>query len=105
MIILVQTKESILTIIKRNQGKIKSFGVKKLGLFGSFAREEQNVESDLDLLVDFEKGRKTFDNFINLSFFLEDLMNRPIELITPESLSPYLKPHILKDIEYVTFSS
>jgi len=102
---MIQTKANILTIIRKNQDKLRSFGVKKLGLFGSFIREEQNSESDLDLLVEFEKGKKTFDNFINLSFFLENLINRQIELVTAESLSPYLKPHILQEIEYVIFSS
>ena len=101
---MIQTKANILTIIRKNQDKIRSFGVKKLGLFGSFVRDEQKSESDLDLLVEFEKGKKTFDNFINLSFFLENLINRQIELVTAESLGPYLKPHILQEIEYVTSS-
>jgi predicted nucleotidyltransferase len=47
------------------------------------------------------RGKKNFRNFIHLAFFLEDLLNRKVELVTPESLSPYLKPNILKEIEYV----
>ena len=77
--------------------------MKKLGLFGSFVREEQGVESDVDLLVEFEPGKKTFDNFIQLSFFLEDLFKRRVELVTSESLSPYIGPHIMNEVEYVTF--
>jgi predicted nucleotidyltransferase len=99
------TKKKVLTIIQDNQDKIKTFGVKKLGLFGSFARQEQNVKSDVDLLVEFEQGKKTFDNFIQLSFLLEDLFNRRVELVTPEALNPYIGPHILKEVEYVSFSS
>ena len=101
----VQTKEKALSLIAENRDRITTLGVKRLGLFGSFARGEQRAESDVDLLVEFDKGKKTFDNFIQLSFFLEDLLKRHIELVTPESLSPYLRPHIMKEIEYVTFTS
>ena len=62
--VTVETKKEILQVIQANQEKIKALGVKKLGLFGSFAREEHTDNSDVDLLVEFEPGRKTFDNFI-----------------------------------------
>lgn len=100
---MVQTKENILTILKRNEDRIKTFGVKRLGLFGSFVRKDSNDESDVDFLVEFEKDKKTFDNFIHLSFFLEELMKRRIELVTHESLSPYFKPYINEEVEYVVF--
>ena len=76
----------------------------KLGLFGSFVRGEQNSGSDIDLLVEFEIGEKNFDNFMQLSFFLEELLGRPVELVTLESLSPYIRPHIMREVEYITFS-
>ncbi len=98
----VQTKEKAVSLIKEHQDRIKALGVKKLGLFGSFVRGEQGVKSDLDLLVEFEQGKKTFDNFMQLSFFLEDLFKRRVELVTPESLSPYIGPHIMNEVEYVT---
>jgi len=101
---MIKTKSEIFLLIKKNQSKIKTFGVKKLGLFGSFCRQEQNSDSDVDILVDFEGDKKTFDNFINLSFFLEELMSRKIELVTPESISPYFKSAILSEVEYVSFN-
>jgi predicted nucleotidyltransferase len=55
--------------------QIRAFGVKRLGVIGSFVREPQDGESDVHILVEFEPGRKTFDNFIHLDFFLEDLFN------------------------------
>jgi len=97
----VQTKESVLSLILEHRDKIKALGVKRLGLFGSFVRREEGAASDVDLLVEFEQGRKTFDNFIQLSFLLEDLLKRRVELVTPESLSPYIGPHILREVEYV----
>ena len=65
---------------------------------------KQNDKSDIDLIVEFEKEKKTYNNFINLTYFLEDLFKRKVELITPESISKYIKPHILKTTEYVSIS-
>ena len=97
----IQTKQKAISIIEKYQQRIKALGVKRLGLFGSFAREEQDLESDIDLLVEFDQGKKTFDNFMQLSFLLEDLFGRRVELVTPESLSPYIGPHIMNEVEYV----
>lgn len=101
----VQTKQDVLTILKENHNKIKTFGVKKLGLFGSFTRGEQQGDSDIDLLVEFELDQKTFDNFIHLSFLLEDLLKRRIELVTADSLSPYIRPYVITEVEYVPLST
>lgn len=98
---MIKNKQDILSAIKKSQNEIETFGVKKLGLFGSFAKKEQDLESDINLLVEFEQGKKTFDNFIHLSFLLENLLEHHIELVTSESLSPYIKPHIMKEVEYV----
>ncbi len=97
------TKKKALSLIEEHKERIKALGVKRLGLFGSFARGEQCEESDVDFLVEFEPGKKTFDNFIRLSFFLEDLLKRRVELVTPEALSPYIGPHIMSEVEYVAF--
>ncbi|MHC4645549.1 MAG: nucleotidyltransferase family protein [Planctomycetota bacterium] len=102
---MIRAKEDILSIIKKNRAEIESFGVKKLGLFGSFARREQGAESDIDLIAEFEEDKKTFDNFIRLGFLLEDLLGRRVELVTVEALSPHIKPYIMKEVEYVTFGS
>lgn len=82
--------------------KLKKFGVKRCGLFGSFLRDRQNLQSDIDLLVEFEMGKKTYDNYIHLAFFLEELFGRSVDLVTPESLSPYIGPHILREVEYAS---
>jgi predicted nucleotidyltransferase len=98
----VQTKEKALSLIIEHQDRIKALGVKRLGLFGSFVREEQGPASDVDVLVEFEQDRKTFDNFIQLAFFLEDLFKRRVELVTAESFSPHIGPFIMSEVEYVT---
>jgi predicted nucleotidyltransferase len=96
-----QTKQVVLATIQKNRDIIKTLGVKKLGLFGSFVRGEHSDQSDIDLLVEFEPDQKNFDNFMQLSFLLEDLLKRPVELVTPESLSPYIRPHVINEVEDV----
>lgn len=99
----IHTKEELLHKLAENKSKIKSYGVKDLNLFGSFVRDEGiREESDIDLLVDFEEGKKTYDNFIELNFFLEDITGRKVELLTRQSLSKFIGPHILKQLEHVS---
>lgn len=100
-----ETKERILSLIRERRERIRALGVNRIGLFGSFARGQQHAESDVDVLVEFEPGRKTFDSFIQLAFFLEEVLERPVELVTPESLSPYIGPHIVNEVEYVALGS
>ena len=97
-----KTKRDIVSVIQENRDKIKALGVRKLGLFGSFVRDEQRSDSDVDVLVEFQPDQKTFDNFIQLSFFLEDILKQPVELVTTESLSPYIGPYIIEEVEDVS---
>lgn len=101
----VQTQDHVLVLIQEYQEQIKAFGVKRLGLFGSFVHSQQNDESDVDVLVEFDPDRKTFDAFIHLAFFLEELLGRRVELVTPESLSPYIGPRIMQEVEYVSLGA
>jgi uncharacterized protein len=103
-IMSVATKEDLLQLLHAHEAEIKAFGVKRVGLFGSFVRDEPTPESDVDLLIEFEPQQKTFINFSNLGFFLEELFGRRVDLLTPESLSPYIGPYILRETEYVALS-
>jgi predicted nucleotidyltransferase len=76
------------------------FGVKRIGIFGSFARGEEREDSDLDVLFVFEDGQKTFDNYMDLKFYLEDLFGRKVDLVTEKALKPQLKDIIMKDVVY-----
>ncbi len=86
--IAVQTKAQVLSLLQEHWQELYRFGVSRCGVFGSFARDSADDESDVDILVAFEPGQKTFDNFMHLSFFLEDIFGRAVDLITIESLSP-----------------
>ncbi len=99
--IKVLNKDSLLGIISSNKDAIRRYGVKTLGLFGSFSRNKQTDESDVDLLVDFEPGKETYKNFIGLAYFMEELLGRKVELITRNGMSPYIGPKILKEVEDV----
>lgn len=79
---------------------IRNFGVKKIGFFGSYVRGEQRPDSDLDLLVFFEPEKLNFDSYMDLTFFLEDLLHTSVDLLTPEQVSPYIMPYIQKEIKY-----
>lgn len=81
--------------------KIRALGVERLALFGSFARDEARPDSDVNILVEFAAGRKTFDAFLDLADLLEETLQRKVELVTVESLSPYIGPRILAEAEDV----
>lgn len=98
----ITTKTDLFSRVADQQQHLRRFGVQRLGVFGSFVREQQQETSDIDVLVEFAPGHKTFDNFMHLAFYLEDLFGRNVDLLTPESLSPYLGPQILREVEYVT---
>jgi predicted nucleotidyltransferase len=99
------TKDGVIGAIKKSTLELKSFGVKSIGLFGSFVRSQSSPDSDIDILVEFDAGKRTYDNFIDTCFLLEDLLGRRVELVTVDSLSPYIKRYILEEVEYVPLSA
>jgi len=100
-----RTKEELLKIISERQNQIKGLGVKRCGIFGSVVRSKHTAHSDIDVLVEFEPNQKTFDNFMCLAVFLEELFGRKVDLVTVESLSPYIGPHILPEVEYAALGA
>ena len=96
----METQE-VLNLLQQNSTYMRSLGVERLGIFGSYVRGEQTDTSDVDLLIEFEAGKKTFDSFMSLAFYLEDLLERPVELVTPESISPHIRPYISREVQYV----
>ncbi|MBI4754527.1 MAG: nucleotidyltransferase family protein [Betaproteobacteria bacterium] len=97
----ISTKRDLLRLLRANESVIRNFGVARLGVFGSFRRDAARTDSDVDLFVEFRPGETTFDHFMGLSFFCEELVGRRVEIVTPNSLSPHLGPRILADVEYV----
>jgi uncharacterized protein len=104
MTILIESKKDIFHQLQKHQKTLQNYGVKRCGLFGSFRRGDATKNSDIDLLVEFEPELKTFRNFMDVCFFLEDLFERKVDVLTPESLSPIFGHKILAEVEYVSFS-
>lgn len=78
----------------------KRYGVAKIGIFGSFVRGEERLESDIDVLVTFRKGQKTFENYMECKFYLEDLFQRKVDLVLKNTIKSRLRPYILGEVVY-----
>ncbi|MCX6701252.1 MAG: nucleotidyltransferase family protein [Methanomicrobiales archaeon] len=92
-------------VIKKLEAKAPAirtqFGVTKIGIFGSFARNEQTRKSDVDVLVDFAPGNATLHNFVSLCDYLEALFRRKVDLLTEPSISNLLRPYIEQDVIWI----
>jgi uncharacterized protein len=97
----INYRQTILNLLHDRLDTIHSFGVYSLALFGSVARGEATENSDLDFLVEFE-GMATFDRYMDLKFFLEDLFNKPVDLVTKRSLKPQISQTVLAEAIDVT---
>lgn len=96
------TKEIILQTLKKEKELLTNFGVRKIGLFGSYSKNSQHGNSDIDILVDFYSDQETYDNLLNLYDFLENLfIGKKIEIVTKNGLSKYIGSYILNETEYV----
>ena len=95
---MMRNRETVLQKIEENRETIKGFGVKRLGLFGSCARGEATQSSDLDFLVELEK--KSFDVYMDLKDFLEELFGCKVDLVMRDALKPRLREPILKETVY-----
>jgi uncharacterized protein len=95
------TRNETIARICAAEPEIRALGVHRLALFGSVVRDEARSDSDVDLLVEFLPGEKSFDRFMQLSELLERLLEHPVELVTTEALSPYIGPHIIAEAQDV----
>ena len=101
----VENKDAIVERINGARQRLASLGVLSIGLFGSFVRGQQTPFSDVDVLVEFAPEKHTFDNFMDVVFLLEEIFGRKVEVVTPESLSPYIGPHILREVERIAVAA
>ena len=91
-------KERILSLLaSRREDILARFGVKKLGVFGSAARDDMRSDSDVDILVEFQ-GPPTFDGYMDLKAYLEALLGTAVDLVTEDALKPRMRPLIEKDM-------
>ena len=93
----VTSREQATKVLAASESEIRALGVARLALFGSVLRGDARPDSDIDLLVQFFPGAKTYDRFLALSELLEERLGRRVELITREALSPFIGPRILAE--------
>lgn len=93
-----RSREEILTILEQNREAIKGYGTRRLGLFGSYARDKATEASDLDFVVEFET--KSFDAYMNLKEFLEELFGCRVDLVLTDAIKPRLRATILEEAVY-----
>jgi predicted nucleotidyltransferase len=101
------TKKIIKKRIIENKKVLIEFKVSSIFLYGSYVRNEQKKNSDIDILVKFDDSRFNkdydgyYDNYRRFLMFLKNLLGKKIDLLTEDMLSPYIKPDILKEIELI----
>lgn len=95
----MRSRAEIISLLEKNSKAIRNFGVREIGIFGSFARNEQQTNSDVDVLVDLEQN--TFDAYMDLLFFLEGLFGRKVDLVVKDTIKPMIRNRVLRETLYV----
>ena len=98
-------KKEVVELLKQNKDKLREFGVKRVGIFGSAVRDELREDSDIDLVVEFEEGKGHLFNFYDFVEFVESLFRRKVDVLTPLGIESIrvksVKERIKKEVEYV----
>jgi predicted nucleotidyltransferase len=90
------SRDELLKLLGAHYPELERFGVESLAVFGSVAKGELRPDSDIDILVEF-KGPPGFDQFMDLKFYLEDLLGRRVDLVTPDALKPRMRPVVERE--------
>ncbi|MEI3614972.1 nucleotidyltransferase family protein [Pseudogracilibacillus sp. SO30301A] len=95
------SQQEILNELSENLNVWKEkYGVKRIGIFGSYSRGEQKESSDIDVIVEFNDTDLSFDNYMDLKFNLEDNFQKLVDLVIVDDIKPALKPIILRETVY-----
>lgn len=95
----MKNRADIFDLLESNRSRLKEFGVREIGIFGSVIRGEQGVSSDVDVLVDLEEH--TFNSYMGLLFFLEELFGSKVDLVMKDAIKPAIRENILSETVYV----
>lgn len=93
--------QTIKSTIEQHKAQLRAFGLRRVGIFGSAVSGSLMPQSDVDLLLDFDPDKKTYRNFFRGTECLESLLQRPVDAVTAQGLSPYIRPYIEREITYV----
>lgn len=95
----MKSPSDVILLLENNRDAIREFGVREMGVFGSFARGEQTEKSDVDVLVDLKT--ETFAAYMGLLSYLEDLFGRKVDLVMKDAIKPIIRERILRETVYV----
>lgn len=97
-------KQNILNTLRHHKAELEHFGIRRIGLFGSYVRNEAAYESDIDLVIEFKNGKKSFDNLMNLKFYLEEELfhGKKVDLVIVENIKTALRSEILHEVVYAS---
>ena len=98
---MVYTQAEVLQIVVQHRTELAAFGVVRLGLFGSFARNEQTEESDIDFLAEYQVGAKNLRNITHPAYLLQEWLGRTVDYLTKIPENPYFKESLAHGIIYV----
>lgn len=96
----MNNKSEILQKLSSNLKRFADFGVLEIGVFGSILKNDNDMVNDLDILVSFDKGSKSFDNYFDLKFFLESLFKINVDLVMKNKLKAEIRDEILESVIY-----
>lgn len=100
--LIMTTREEILNALKKSKEELSALGIKEIGLFGSYSKNEPSEISDIDIPIDFETEKETYDNLMAAYDLMDRLFQQEkVEIITKNGLSPYIGPKILNEVIYV----
>jgi hypothetical protein len=89
-------RDEVLRVLRDHLPEIDAFGVHSMSVFGSVARDEARLDSDVDILVEFD-GPLTYRRYCELRFYIEDLLGRRVDLVTTDGLRPRVRPFVERD--------
>jgi len=93
--------ENILASLRMCKLDLTNLGIRNVGLFGSFVRNEATESSDIDVLIDFDPNAENFDNFMAVCDILErQFPGKQLDIVTINGMSPYIGPSILAEVQY-----
>ncbi len=93
-------RSDILELVQSHQNHLQQLGVRSLDIFGSVARDQATSQSDVDILVELDESTGFFE-FFQIKHYLEDLLQRPVDLGTIDALKENLREPILEDVIHV----
>ena len=98
---MIPTQEYVLEELFKVRAALRTFGVRRIAVFGSVARNSARADSDIDIVVDIPRGQITLDNFFGLQDFLNDHFQRKVDVITESSLKPFARDLVMRDAVFL----